>query len=192
MGEMKSALERALERAEQLGKLSPEEMRKKREEEYITIGEGLAKRYLEHGYVGIFTEQINNYSSEGKSIVTKSALSTLVQSVGLEDSDLTKRALQGIPGLRSSKQIENTCQEIEDILGEYYQAKQQQQEKEKATIEKSVREALHRRRISGSAVGEINAQTSEAWKEIVDELQSQFDGRLDELKKSLAEALDQI
>ena len=36
MGEMKSAFERALEKVDKLGKLSPEEMREREEEEMVT------------------------------------------------------------------------------------------------------------------------------------------------------------
>ena len=190
MAEMKSALERALERAEQLGKLSPEEMQRKKEEEYIPVGEGLAKRYLEHGYRDLLAEGINKYNGEEKAIITQAVLSTLVQSIELEDSELTERALQGILSLRMNERIENMRQGVENILSGYHQTKQERHEVGRAAIERSVRESLHRMRISGSAVGEVNAETGEAWRRIVGELQSEFGARLSELKKSLTEALD--
>ncbi|MBT9149222.1 MAG: hypothetical protein AAGB97_05025 [Dehalococcoidia bacterium] len=185
MGEMKSALERALERAEGLGTLSPEEMRKRKEGEHILIGEGLAKRYLEHGFSGVLPEGISKYNGEEKSVVARAALSVLLQSIGLEDNDLSEKAIRGILDLKGDERIESTCQEIEGVLYEYHQAKQRCHQEKRAAIEKSVRESLHRRRISGSAVGEINTGTGEEWKRIVSELQSRFDGRLSKLKTSL-------
>ena len=190
MGEMKSALERALERAEQLGTLSPEEMRKRKEEEHILIGEGLAKRCLEHGFSGVLAEGMSKYDGKEKSVVARSALSVLLQSMGLEDTDLSERAIRGILNLKSGERIESICQEIEGVLQEYHQAKQRCHQENRATIEKSVRESLHRLRISGSAVGEINAATGEEWKRMVTELQSRFGDRLGKLKTSLAETLE--
>ena len=46
MGEIKSAWEIAVERVEGLGKLSPEELRRQKEEEYALIGQVLADKYL--------------------------------------------------------------------------------------------------------------------------------------------------
>ena len=59
MGEMKSAFEKALERAEKLGKLSPEEMRGRKEAEYAPIGRAIADRYLRHGHNEILEEEAN-------------------------------------------------------------------------------------------------------------------------------------
>lgn len=191
MGEMKSALERALERAEQLGTLSPAEMRKRQEEEHILIGEGLAKRYLEHGFSGILAEGISKYDAEEKSVVARAAVAVLLQSIGLKDTELSERAIRGILDLKSNKRIESICQEIEGVLQEYHQAKQQCHQEKRTTIENSVRESLHRLRISGNAIGEINAGTGEEWKRMVTQLQSRFGDRLGKLKTSLAETPDE-
>jgi hypothetical protein len=191
MGEMKSALERALERAEQLGRLPPEEMRKRKEEEYILVGEGLAKRYLEHGFSDVLVDSMSKYDGVGKSLIAKAATRVLLQGIGLQDTDLSERAIQGILDLKSDERIESICQEIEGILQEYHQAKQRCYQEKQATIEKSVRESLHRLRISGSAVGEINTGTGKEWKRMVTELQSRFGARLSSLKTSLTETLDQ-
>ncbi|MCL0060949.1 hypothetical protein M1N88_03660, partial [Dehalococcoidia bacterium] len=123
-------------------------------------------------------------------VVARSALSVLLQSMGLEDTDLSERAIRGILNLKSGERIESICQEIEGVLQEYHQAKQRCHQENRATIEKSVRESLHRLRISGSAVGEINAATGEEWKRMVTELQSRFGDRLGKLKTSLADALE--
>jgi hypothetical protein len=189
MGEMKSALERALDRAEQLGTLSPEEMRKKKEEEHILIGEGLAKRYLEHGFSGVLAEGMSKYDGWEKSVIARAAMSVLLHSIGLEDTDLSERAIRSILDLNSDECIESICQEIEGLLQEYHQAKQRCHQENRATIEKSVRESLHRLRISGSAIGEVNTGTGEEWKRMVAELQSRFGDRLSNLKTQLERSL---
>jgi hypothetical protein len=71
------------------------------------------------------------------------------------------------------------------VLQEYHQARQRCQQEKRAVIEKSVRESLHRLRVSGSAIGEINTETGAEWKRMVAELQSRFDDRLSDLKTSL-------
>lgn len=191
MAEMKSALERALERADQLGTLSPEEMRKRKEEEHILIGEGLAKRYLEHGLSGILAEGINRYDSGERLVLARAALAVLLQSIELDGTELSERAIRGILDLRSDERIESVCQEIAGILQEYHQAKQQSLQEKRASIETSVRESLHRLRISGSAIGEINAGTGEEWKRMVTQLQSRFGDRLGNLKMSLADIFEE-
>jgi hypothetical protein len=103
----------------------------------------------------------------------------------LEDTDLSERAIRGILDLKSDERIEGTCQKIEGVLQEYHQAKQRCHQENRATIEKSTRELLHRMRISGSAIGEVNAETGKEWKRIVTELQSRFGDRLSNLKKQL-------
>ena len=46
MGEIKSAWEIALEKVDKLGELSPEELKRQKEEKYALIGQALADKYL--------------------------------------------------------------------------------------------------------------------------------------------------
>jgi len=46
VGEIKSAWELAMEKAERLGKLSPDERSRQKEEEYRSIGQTLVEKYL--------------------------------------------------------------------------------------------------------------------------------------------------
>jgi hypothetical protein len=188
MSEMKSALERALERAEQMGKLSPQEMQAQKEAEYIPIGNGLSQRYLEHGHFDVLAEGIAKYGGEEGLIVKRAALKALVQSIELENGETTQRSLHAIIRLGIHKGIKETCQKIEGVIGQYRDKKQQRYEEERVTLEKSVRQSLHRMRISGTAVGGVNVQTGEAWRRIVSEIQSEFGTRISDLKRSLSEA----
>lgn len=186
MSEMKSALEKALEKAEKLGKLSPEEMRQRKEEEYTPIGRAIADRYLGHGHNPILEEEVNRYSGEEKAIVIRAALSRLEDAIGLESDEVAERAIAGILTFRGEEKFGEISERIRSLLGEYREVRRQKYEEQKEHIERREMELLHQLRISGSAVGDINLQTSEAWARISQELSSRFDERLEELKRELA------
>ncbi len=99
MGEMKSAYEKAMERVEKLGKLSPEEMKERKEAEYTLVGRALAERYLNHGYGELLSEEVGNYNDEEKDMVTRAAVSRLIEAIQLADSESTERATLGISSL---------------------------------------------------------------------------------------------
>lgn len=187
MSEMKSALERALEKAEKLGKLSPEEMRAQKEEEYAPIGRAIADRYLGHGHNAILEEEVNRYGGDEKAIVTRAALSRLKEAIGLESDEVAERAIAGMLTLRGEERIGEIGERIRSLLGEYREAKREEYEQERERIERRERELLHQLRISGSAIGEINLKASGAWARISQELLSRFNERLEELKRELLE-----
>jgi len=70
VGEMKSAFEKAMEKAEKLGSLSPEEMRERKEAEYTTLGRAIAERYMGHGHKQLLKEEVGQYSGEEKAVVS--------------------------------------------------------------------------------------------------------------------------
>ena len=189
MENMKSAFERAWERAEKLGKLSPQELRERKEEEFSLIGHGLAKRYLEHGRSEIFEEEVSKYSDEEKEIVIRVTLSRLVAAVEIEGRETATRAMTGIVVLKGDGPIQEIGEKIASIYQEYEQERQQKYEQKKDDIQRGEKAILHQLRISGSAVAEINSEVSGAWHEMAAELRSQFNERLDQLKQDLMNLL---
>lgn len=185
VAEMKSAFEKALERAERLGKLSPEEIREGREKEFTPIGRALAEHYLGHGYGHILAEEMAKYSGEEKDVVMKAALSRLVEAIELGNYEATERAIAGILALKGEGEIGPIPEQIKSLFEEYKQAEKDRYEKGKGEIERKERELLRQLGISGSAIGEINLEASETWEEISGELYSQFDQRLNQLKEQL-------
>jgi len=185
VGEMKSAFEKAMEKAEKLGSLSPEEMRERKEAEYTTLGRAIAERYMGHGYKQLLKEEVGRYSGEEEGIVMEAALSRLVEAVDLESGDMIERALEGLVALKGKGQVMEVTENIKGLLQEFRDVKQQKYEIEKEGIEKDERELLHRLRIAGSAVGAINLKSSEAWAMLSTELESQFSQRLEALKREL-------
>jgi len=185
MDEMKSAFEKALERAEKLGKLSPEEIKKRKEEEYTPVGRALVDNYLGHGYVQFLEEEANRYGGEEKDIVRKAALSRLVEAIDLGNYEASERAMEGVLALGGGKLIGEVRQQIKDLLAEYERAEEAKYEEQKVEVERRERELLHQLRISGSALGEINLEASETWREVSQKLCSQFDQQLQQLKEQL-------
>lgn len=185
MDEMKSAFDKALERAERLGKLSADEMRKRKEEEYAPVGRALVDRYLGHGYVQVLEEEINRYGGEEGDVVRRAALSGLVEAIDLGDHEASERAMEGILVLGGEESGGEVGQQIKDLLAEYDRAEEAKYGEQKGEVERRERELLHQLRISGSAVGEINVEASETWKMLSQELHSRFDQRLQQLKEQV-------
>ncbi|MFO8101455.1 MAG: hypothetical protein R6U37_04695 [Dehalococcoidia bacterium] len=189
MDEMKSALERALERAEGMGRLSPEEMQRQNEARYVPIGEAIAQRFLEHGYVSVMAEQLEKIEAEGKEIAVRAALSELVEGIDLEDNDLIERALSGIIGLRGASDAERVADEIKALRGQYAWQKKLLYEENSAEMGKGIKEWMSAAGISGSAVAGVNLAKDEAWGRKSDELRAEFFSRLQEMKRELRRTL---
>jgi hypothetical protein len=81
MGEIKSAWEIAMERAEKLGKLSPEELKRQREKEYAVIGQALAEKYLGGLDLRQLEVDLDKYEGEKREWVKKMAMVKLAQSI---------------------------------------------------------------------------------------------------------------
>jgi hypothetical protein len=190
MDEMKSALERALERADRMGRLSPEELQRQNEGRYIQAGEAIAQRYFEHGHVSILAEQIEKLESEGRAIAIRSALATLINGMDLSNKELTERALDGINGLGGSKPVNEISEEIMSLFGQYAWQKKLRYEENSGDMGKEIKEHMEGAGISGSAIAEINIENNEEWAQKSNELRSEFDSRLSQMKKTMTQALD--
>ena len=182
MGEIRSRWEIISEKLEKVPSMTPEELRKNKEAEYIPIGQMLAEKYLKHGYSKLFKEEVSRHNGD---IVAKAAMEKLIESIGLGSIEVIERAIYGVVALKKDERIEEIKQNIMEIYGEHQQAKQQKYEKVKDDIQRRCRAWLHQLRISGDAVGEINPEADQAWKEISNELHLQYDDKLNQLKQRL-------
>ena len=190
MDEMKSAFERALERAERMGKLSPEEMQRQNEAKYVPAGEAIAQRFFEHGQISILAEQLDKLENEGKSIATRSALATLISSIDLENKDLAERALEGIIGLQGSKTVADVADEVMKFFGQHSWQKKLWYEENSEEMGKEAKERMATAGIDGNAIAGINIENNEEWAKKADEIRSEFDARLSEMKQALGRSFD--
>ena len=183
MGEIKNRWEIISEKLKEIPPMSPEELRERKEAEYTPIGRTLAEKYLRHGYGKLLKEEVNKYQE--KDVVIKAALSRLVEAIELTNREITEKAVEGLLTIKGDERVREINEKIRTLCGEHQQAKQQRYEREKEGIQRWGRELLHQLRISGDAVGEINAEASEAWREVSNELYLQFEERLSQLKQEL-------
>jgi len=181
MGEIKSAWEIAMEKAEKLEKLPPEELRKQKEEKYSSIGQVLVDKYLGGLDLWQLEVELDKYSSEDRAFLKEMAVSKLAQSIELGSHKGLGRIMEGISYLKQRVDIRDIGEEIEQLFEEYKQVEQM----EKEEMEKSARDILHRLRISGSAIGGVNPKAIGEWQQDLDRLAQPYRERLEPLRQKL-------
>jgi hypothetical protein len=179
MGEMKTAWEIAQAKAARLGKLSAEEQRQQKEKESREIGTAIAQRYLSHWNPEDMQAELSRYSTEEKTMITKTILSELAETIDLRSQNMFERTVEGI--LRLKPEAQGTIDRIRELSSEYGQAER----KTRQEIEAGVKEMLHQLRISGSAIGGVNVEADQEWQQSATELAQPFQERLNELKSEL-------
>lgn len=188
MDELKSAFDRAMERAERMGKLSPEEMRERKEAEFIPAGRAIAERYLEHGHENLFVEDVDKHAGDEGDIISRAAMGRLVESIDLTGYEAAERAMKGVLALSGEGDTGEVGGIIENMLGLFRDFGEEVQHKyssEQGKLDAQEREMLHQMRISGSAVGQINLAASESWGRTYRQMALPFVERLEALKADL-------
>ncbi len=181
MGEIKSAWEIALEKTEKLGKLSAEELRRQKEEEYTLIGQVLANKYLGGLDLWQLEVELDKYRGEERNSISKAVASKLAQAIELGNRERLRKVMGGVSYLRQNGTIKEVSNEIEQLFQEYEQAEQ----KEREEIEESAKGILHQLRISGSAIKAINPKAISRWQQDLDQLAQPYKERLEQLKQKL-------
>jgi len=193
MGDIKSALEIAMEKAEKLGKATDEERLKWK---YVPEGEKLAARYIKQdcNLVAELSQDEDNI----KQYIIEGVADILIRNINLPNSNLAKRnnrrAMDGLKTVKSDKaSVENVYSKMRRIfdhyVGEGEQQRKQAYESLKAEFEAKIRQALLQQ--LGSLVGikidvESQPQFQEEWRKIKTQLDSQYIKLLDEYKQELS------
>jgi len=192
MGEIKSALEIAMEKAEKLGKATEEERLRWK---YVPEGERLAARYIKEGCN--LVAELSQYQEEVKKYIIDGAEDILIRNINLPKDDLAKRnnrrAMDGVKALKSDKvSVENVYSKMRRIFNHYIEQGEQQRrqayEALKAEFEAKVQQAI--RQQLGSLVSikidvERQPQFQEEWRKMQLRLDSQYVVLLDEYKQEL-------
>jgi hypothetical protein len=197
MGELKSAWEIAQEKADRLGKLTTEDEERQRKQRCDEIGQALAQRYLDNPDSLNLIDELNKRPEEEQELVKRAILTYLIQAIDLKggteaSSEAAKydsggelnprleKITQGIISLKPESQP--TVEKITRLVQEYGKT----EEKMKEELENKVREFLHRIRISGTAVGDINIATMSSWQHAQQLLVEALEPELNNLKRELA------
>ena len=99
MSELKNAWEIAREKANKLGKLSPQEMQQQREQEYRQVGKGIAQRYLDHPEPLNLSVDLDSRPKEGRDFTVRTIIGYLVQAMDLESHSRLEKIIQGIAAI---------------------------------------------------------------------------------------------
>ena len=192
MGDIKSALEIAMEKVEKLGKATDEERLRWK---YIPEGERLAARYLRQDCNLVV--ELDQYEEKVKRYIIEGAADILVRTINLPRDDLARRnnrrAMDGIKILNSDKaSVENVYSKIRSIFNHYAEQGEQQRkqayESLKTEFEAKMRQLIQQQ--LGSVVGikvdvERQPQFREEWRKLQTQLDSQYLKLLDDYKQEL-------
>jgi len=192
MGEIKSALEIAMEKAEKLGRATDEERLRWK---YVPEGEKLAAMYLNQD--SNLVVELNRYQGNARKYVIEGAEDILIRNINLprdeRDKKKNKQAMDGLKNLKSDKvSVENVYSKVRRIF-EHYKEQGEQQKKQayeslKAEFEARIQEAAQQQ--LGSLAGfkvdvERQPQFQEQWRNVQAQLDSQYVMLLDEYKREL-------
>ncbi|MFO8102335.1 MAG: hypothetical protein R6U37_09280 [Dehalococcoidia bacterium] len=188
---MKSALERAMERADRIE--VPEE--KLREMEYRAEAERLAAEFLKGPEydLGAALERVDSR--------TRPQIATALESVLLQNLVLPKREpdmagnakiFEGLASLKKDKDaVRQAKEQLENLAGYYSQARKQHYEQLRAQVEQAL--ALQIRQQTGSAPsGSLNVEQrpefQENWRRVSAQLDGEYEGALAQLKERITSA----
>jgi len=193
MDEMKSALERAMERADGLGKASGEELKKWK---YVPEGEMLAGKCLK-GECDLVVE-LSKYDDEARQHIVKGAEEVLVGNLDLPRNEELKRGnkkvMEAIKVMKHNKvDIENIFTNIRRTFDHYEkqgeQQKKQAYENLKRDFEAKLRQAAQQQLGMAAPAGfdvERHPQFQEEWRMVQVRLESQYITVLNEYKRQIS------
>ena len=193
MGDIKSALEIAMEKVEKLDKATNEEQLKWK---YIPEGERLAVSYLKED--SNLVAKLSQCEENAKRYIIQGAAEILIRYIDLPKDDLVKRnnrkAMDGLKTLKSDKvSVENVYSKIRRLFDHYTEQGEQQRRQAygqlKIEFGARVRQAIQQQ--LGPMVGikinvESQPQFQEEWRKIQAQLNSQYLKLLDEYKQELS------
>ncbi len=191
MDRIPTALERALERVEKLGKASPEELKQSK---YAEEGQKLAARYLK-GKLNLRTE-LNNYDDEIKAWLIQGIQEILIRNIELPSDDASKQqnrlAMEGLKVIKKDPgAVENVFSKIRQIFN-HYTGQGELQRKEafenlKRETQVKLSQAMQQQGMPPVPIQHVEAhpQFQMEWHKVQAQLDSQYDLHMKEYKEQL-------
>ncbi len=184
MGDIRSAWEIAQEKAGKLGKLSPEERNKHREDKYNQLGKSLAEKYLERGDAKYLEAELDKQDDADKELMRRAVIERLVECIDLRNRLMLDKISQGISYITRGETTE-IVNKLKELAQEYDEVN----EKEREEIDKAGREMLQEMRISGTAIDRVNILAKTEWQKRISRLAQPFENKLNELKTELLQPI---
>jgi hypothetical protein len=191
MGEIRSAREIALEKAEKLGKATKEELDRAK---YIPEGEKLANNYLRNE-TNLMAE-LTKYPDGVRKYLVTGAQNVLVRNLDLPKGDFIKKrnkmVLAGLKVLKQDKaSLENVFSKIRRLF-EHYEGQGEQQRRQayemfKRDFEAKVRQAMQQQGMIGAGRLDVerHPQFQDEWRQNVRQLDSQYLKLLEENRQEI-------
>jgi hypothetical protein len=192
MDEMKSAFERAMERAESLGKASEEDLRKWK---YLPEGEKLAAKYLREEYD--LSAELGKYDEAVRKHVLDGIQDIFVRNIDLPRNDAVKKknkkVMEAIKELKRDKVgIENVYTKMRRIFSHYEKEGEQQRRQTYEALKRDFEAKLMQaaqQQLGTSPPPRVNVQThpqfQQEWRRVLAQLDSQYLRLLDDYKKEI-------
>lgn len=193
MGEdrVKTALERAMERAEGLGKITGDEIKRL---EFVPVGTGIAARYLREEGVDLEAELAKSKGSGNRKWVLQGAQDALLANISLprdtNTKNTSKKALEGFALTKENKKATRAVvTKIETLFNYYEQARAQMMRELRKDVEARVQEMQKNIKYQvGSPQKlemEMQQQLQEEMRAAMSQLDGQYEPTLREHKKEL-------
>ncbi|MBN1375620.1 MAG: hypothetical protein JXA01_05655 [Dehalococcoidia bacterium] len=193
MGEMKSAWQIAMEKADKLGKVSQDELNSIK---YVPDGNRIATQFLLDDKMDLSGEIAAFQPADVTRFVKKGIEEILLRNIGLprndEDQRKTNRAMAGLRSIKENKkQLEAIFGLINNLVNQYKMALQQTYTEFKKNAEMSVQQAARNMRPQRgdqmSPEQRLQLQLQEEWRQIHSELDAQYEKALEEHKQKISE-----
>lgn len=191
MGEMRSAWQIAMEKADKLGKVSPDELNNIK---YVPEGNKIASMFLLDDKMNLAAEIAKFSAPEASKFVKKGIDEILVRNITLphneEDMRRTKRSEDGLRLIKDNKkQLESIFGLINNLVNQYQVALQQTygefKKKAETAIQQASRNMRPQRGDQMSPEQKIQLQIQEEWRQIHSELDAQYDKALEEHRQAI-------
>ena len=181
MGEIRSAWEIAMDKVKGLGKLSSEELQRRKAEEFISKGKMLADKYLRGLDLWQLEVELSEYDGEDRDLICQSVISSLVKEIKLEGHPDIDRVLVALAFLKGEDRTsEDFKRNLTGLLREYSQMVESRRE----VVEREERKLMQQLGISGTAIADINPRGGIKGREVGEKVVHPYQERLEELKQS--------
>ncbi len=196
MGEMKSAWQIAMEKAEKLGKASPDELNNVK---YVPEGNRIASLFLQDTNLDLEAELRKQVNPDSVKFIKKGIEEILLRNITLPrnevDQQRTDRSMAGLAVIKENKkQLEAIFKLIGNLVNQYQAALQQTYGEFKKKAEMTVQQAQRggvrpQQRGQMPLEQQLQLQLQEEWRQIHSELDAQYDKALDEHKQKIREIM---
>ena len=193
MGEMKSAWQIAMEKADKLGRVSPDELNSIK---YVPEGNRIASLFILDDKSDLLSELAKFPADDAARFIKKGIDEILVRNITLphndEDTRKTNRAMAGLRLIKENKkQLESILGLVNTLVNQYQLALQQTyaefKKKAEMTIQQASRTTRPQRGDQMPLEQKLQLQLQEEWRAVHSELDAQYDKALDEHRRKIVE-----